>query len=55
MSYYEFECADCHRSFTVQQTYREHDEHRPVKCPVCGSTKTQQVVSNVHVMTSKKS
>ena len=55
MSYYEYECTACRTTFTVEQTYREHDQHQPVQCPKCGATKTHQIIANVHVVTSKKS
>lgn len=55
MASYEYECIKCQRKFTVQQTFTEHDEHKPVKCPRCGSTRTGQLVSQVYAKTSKKS
>jgi putative FmdB family regulatory protein len=55
MANYEHECIKCHHTFTVKHTYTEHDRHKPVKCPKCGSTRTGQLISQVYAKTSKKS
>ncbi|REJ90883.1 MAG: zinc ribbon domain-containing protein [Planctomycetota bacterium] len=51
---YEFECRECHRNFTVEETYRQH-QRRQKKCPHCGSRKVEPLISPVHIKTSKKS
>ncbi|MBX6315686.1 MAG: zinc ribbon domain-containing protein [Isosphaeraceae bacterium] len=55
MPMYEFECADCAKTFTAQESFEEHDQHREVKCPHCGSTNVHQLLTPVGVKTSKKS
>ncbi len=52
---YEFECSKCSKTFTTHETFEQHDKHEKVKCPHCGSTKVNQVLSPVGVKTSKKS
>lgn len=55
MPAYEFECAKCHQHFTVQQSLKQHDEHKKPKCPKCSSRSVQQLITSIHVKTSKKS
>ena len=55
MPAYEYQCGKCDEVFVDIQTFAEHDEHRKVKCPKCGSTKVHQLISSVNVQTSKKS
>ncbi len=55
MPTYEFECELCKKTFTEKQTFQEHDRHRRIKCPKCGSTSVRQLVSATFVKTSKKS
>ncbi len=55
MAYYDLECQKCKHAFTVKQTYEEHDEHKRVKCPKCGSTRVEQLLSSVYAKTKKKS
>jgi putative FmdB family regulatory protein len=54
MPEYEFECQQCGEKFSQKETYEEHDQHKE-KCPKCGSKRVEQLVSQVHVKTSKKS
>jgi len=54
MPTYEFECTQCKKTFTEKMTFEEHSRKR-VKCPKCGSTKVNQLISTVFVKTSKKS
>ena len=54
MPYYEFECRRCGEKFTVQENFAEHNRHQE-KCPKCGSKQVEQLISSVHVKTSKKS
>jgi putative FmdB family regulatory protein len=51
---YDYTCEACRKSFTVHQSYEEHDSER-VKCPKCGSLKVQRVLAAVFAKTSKKS
>jgi putative FmdB family regulatory protein len=48
MSVYEFECKACGKHFEVSVPISEHDslKERPPKCPKCGKTRVQQLVSN---------
>jgi putative FmdB family regulatory protein len=52
---YDFECVACRKKFTKQQTYEEHDRHKRVKCPKCGSQRTRRAIGSVFAKTSKKS
>lgn len=54
MPTYEYECTKCGKTFTAQQTVREH-EQKKAKCPSCGSKKIEQLISPVYVKTSRKS
>lgn len=55
MPSYDFECEKCGKTFTVKQTFEEHDRSKRVKCPKCGSTKSRQLIAAVCAKTSKKS
>ena len=55
MPEYEFQCAKCGKQFTVEESMQQHEQHRAVKCPKCGSTKVEPRFSSVFVKTSKKS
>jgi putative FmdB family regulatory protein len=55
MAQYEYECKKCFHRFTVTETFQQHDKHKHVKCPKCGSQSTSQTFSSIHVKTSKKS
>ena len=55
MAHYEFECTKCGHRFSEEQTFSEHDKHKKKKCPECGSTNTEQLISTVYAKTSKKS
>ena len=52
---YDYQCTECRRKFTEHQTFEEHDRSKRVKCPKCGSTKTERVMTAVFAKTSKKS
>jgi putative FmdB family regulatory protein len=52
---YEFQCKKCSTIFDERETFREHDEHKQVKCPKCGSTDVEQVLTPSGVKTAKKS
>jgi len=55
MPFYDYECRECQKTFTQQESFEEHDRRRNLKCPECGSRKTRQLVPAAHVQTSKKS
>lgn len=54
MPTYEYQCQQCKKAFTENQTFKEYDQHK-VKCPKCGSTDVQQVIGSTFAKTSKKS
>jgi putative FmdB family regulatory protein len=54
MAFYEYECHDCGHDFTVEESFEEHDQHQAPECPKCGSHDVGQLLSEVHVKTSKK-
>ena len=55
MPYYEFDCMQCGQSFTEKQSFEEHDRHKRVKCPKCGTIKVKRRIGAVYAQTSKKS
>ena len=55
MPLYEFYCKKCSKTFDDKETFAEHDKHPQVKCPYCGSTAVEQVMTPTGVKTSKKS
>ena len=55
MPLYEFRCKSCAQIFDEKESFAEHDQHPQVKCPHCGSTDVEPVMTPVEVRTSKKS
>lgn len=62
MAHYDYRCAECGKKFEAVQTFAEHDRredhehHRKLVCPKCGSRKVEQVVgSPAFAITTKKS
>ena len=55
MAYYEYECAKCEHKFEVKQSFEEHDRHKKVACPKCGSDRVEPLLSAASVVTKKKS
>jgi putative FmdB family regulatory protein len=55
MPTYDFECKQCGAQFSEKQSFEEHDHHKKVKCPQCGSLKVEQLISSAFVVTAKKS
>lgn len=56
MPYYDYHCKECGKTFTVKETFAEHDGHKQrVKCPLCESRRTERVISEVFAQTAKKS
>ena len=45
MPSYEFSCAACGQQFEVRATIREREAGLALRCPHCGSTRTEQVLS----------
>lgn len=54
MPQYSYECLACGKKFVTVLTIGEHDREK-VKCPKCGSTKTEQQWAAFTAVTSKKS
>ncbi len=54
MARYDYQCQKCARKFTIEETFGEHEKHRAVKCPKCGSKEVQQQYTDVHVQTARK-
>ncbi|MBV8675798.1 MAG: zinc ribbon domain-containing protein [Planctomycetaceae bacterium] len=55
MPIYEFQCKKCSTTFDEKETFQEHDRHPDVKCPQCGSTDVERVLTLAGVKTAKKS
>ena len=55
MPFYDYECRQCGKTFTRHESFEEHDRRQDVKCPECGSKKTQRLLAAAYVRTSKKS
>ena len=55
MPVYEFQCSQCRKRFSEQRTFEQFEQHKPVKCPKCGSRQVSQVLSPAFAKTSKKS
>lgn len=55
MPEYEFYCRHCKKPFSASMHVEEH-ERQVVECPQCHDTKeVEKRISEVYVMTSKKS
>jgi putative FmdB family regulatory protein len=54
MPQYVFLCRDCNKTFQ-QALHISELEKGPVKCPYCGSEKTEQQAAAFAAVTSKKS
>jgi len=60
MPVYDYRCEDCGHDFVVIESLEEHEAHegpagRAQKCPECGSTKVERVITSVHIQVPKKS
>jgi putative FmdB family regulatory protein len=53
MPVYDYVCNDCHKTFELVLTLKEHDAN--VKCPHCGSKNVEQEAAAFYAVTSKKS
>ena len=54
MPTYEFECEKCGNVFSETLSIREWEKFKP-RCPKCKSTRSRQILSTFHAVTSKKS
>jgi putative FmdB family regulatory protein len=54
MPHYEYLCLECNKKFSLVLTLAEHEKNK-IKCPKCGSTKTEQQWAAFSAVTSKKS
>jgi putative FmdB family regulatory protein len=59
MPHYVFVCRDCNKKFEqtlhISELEKSELEKTPVKCPHCGSQKTEQQAAAFAAVTSKKS
>lgn len=54
MPVYEYVCQDCQKAFEISRAMSEVPA-KDVKCPSCGSTRTERVYSGIYAKTSRKS
>jgi putative FmdB family regulatory protein len=54
MPNYEFKCEDCKKKYSLALSIKEREKGK-FKCPKCGSKKSQPIIGNLYVKTSKKS
>jgi putative FmdB family regulatory protein len=54
MPSYEFECQNCHGTFTLALSLHDREAGK-IQCPTCGGNDVQQLISSFMVKTSKKS
>jgi len=58
MPEYDYRCADCEHTFSLELTITEHMEKErkhEIRCPKCDSHNVRRVIGAVFVTTSKKS
>lgn len=53
MPVYDYVCLDCHETFELILTLKEHEAD--AKCPKCGSKKVEQEITAFYAVTEKKS
>ncbi len=53
MPTYDFRCSDCKKKFSLTMGIAERSRKR-IKCPKCGSSKTEPVFSAFFAKTSRK-
>ena len=53
MPVYDYVCHDCHKSFELILTLKEHEVD--AKCPQCGSKNVEQEATAFYAVTGKKS
>ncbi len=44
MPYYDYQCSQWRRKFTLQQTFKEHVWRKRVKCSKCGTQEVERVI-----------
>jgi putative FmdB family regulatory protein len=54
MPVYEYLCNECHTSFEVILTIKEHEKEE-VTCPKCGCKNVEQDAAEFFAVTSRKS
>ena len=54
MPTYDYKCKKCNKKYSIVMTISEHEKKRP-KCPKCGSTSGEQLITSFVAKTSKKS
>ena len=54
MPSYDYRCTKCKKQFTAILSIGEHDAGK-VKCPKCGDSKVEQLITAFQVKTSRKS
>jgi len=54
MPSYDYRCTKCKKKFTAILSIGEHDAGK-TKCPKCGDTKVEQLITAFQVNTSRKS
>lgn len=56
MPFYEYECTECGKKFTIEQSMQKHSEQKKPRCPDCKKSKpVERDLSPAYVQTSKKS
>ena len=56
MAYYEYQCDDCKKMFTVSSLISEHDKlEKQPECPECDGRNVRQLPSSFFARTSSKS
>ena len=53
MPVYDYVCNDCHKTFELILTLRQHEAE--AKCPKCGSKNVEQEATAFYTVTGKKS
>ena len=53
MPVYDYICNDCHKTFELLLTLKEHDTE--IKCPKCRSRNVEQEATAFYAVTGKKS
>jgi putative FmdB family regulatory protein len=55
MSNYTFHCQDCNKEFSQSLHMVDVEKGGVAKCPHCGSSRVNQLVSSFSAVTSRKS